>query len=486
MPARCRQPGGGHSGRLLLTAALARELTNGPGQRPRAAALAAAAIDGARSDSARLDSARSGNAPSDGTPGGAGVRAVRALRRALGAGHRRPSGCGSPTSSRPRRPPSAETELLLEAHLSKLVALLELGDPAFSAQLDAFARLAEDRRRSRVMCTSPVRGRRHWPAWPVPLELADELIESAAAYGERIGEPDTWGVQASQLVGLAFLRKDWTRLSDLAAARGMQLTPPEFAVQSGPGCSSRPATGAAAALVTGLPDRPAGRPLAARGAADHRRRARRGVADRRRCAALYDQLLPMAEEFAVVGSAVFSTGPVTLQLGLLAAALGRPDDAARHLEDAAARCDRAGRPAVRRPGARRAGAAVAAARDRPGCPRRELPGRGNEFRRDGEVWTLTFGGRRVQLRDVKGLRDLAVLLAAPGQEVTATDLGAVRPRDARRAATVGRRSGRTRCLTSAPAPRTAPGWLNSMASSRRPTRTRTSPARRGWPPNGTR
>jgi hypothetical protein len=39
------------------------------------------------------------------------------------------------------------------------------------------------------------------------------------------------------------------------------------------------------------------------------------VADRGRCTALYEQLLPMADEFAVVGAAVFTTGPVALQLG---------------------------------------------------------------------------------------------------------------------------------------------------------------------------
>src|SRR5207247_6968016 len=38
------------------------------------------------------------------------------------------------------------------------------------------------------------------------------------------------------------------------------------------------------------------------------------------------------------------------------------------------------------------------------------------------VWTLVFAGRRAQLRDAKGLRDLAVLLGAPGQEVVAADL----------------------------------------------------------------
>jgi hypothetical protein len=275
------------------------------------------------------------------------------------------------------------------------------------------------------------------------LELADELIESAAAYGERIGEPDTWGVQASQLVGLAFLRKDWTRASALAAARGMQLTPPEFApVERAWLLIEAGEMRAATALVAGLPDRPAAYRWRHVALLTTDAELAAVVGDRRRCAALYHQLLPMAEEFGVVGAAVFSTGPVALQLGLLAAALGRPDDAARHLEDAAARCDRLGarlyadraRDELARLRAAAPGAATAPAgpADRAGLPgAAESPGADapNEFRRDGEVWTLTFGGRRVQLRDVKGLRDLAVLLAAPGQEIAATDLatGAVRP-----------------------------------------------------------
>ena len=176
-----------------------------------------------------------------------------------------------------------------------------------------------------------------------------------------------------------------------------------------------------------------------------------------RCAALYERLLPMADEFAVVGAAVFTTGPVALQLGLLAAALGRWDDAARHLQDAAARSDRLG---ARLHGdrARAELARLPSARDQA-----DGDGESSEFRRDGEVWTLVFAGRRAQLRDAKGLRDLAVLLAAPGREVAAAELAA--------GVTAGRpwrwqRSAPTRSWTSGPGPNTAPGWPNSTTSSR--------------------
>ncbi|MFE5393003.1 ATP-binding protein [Streptomyces sp. NPDC056568] len=45
-----------------------------------------------------------------------------------------------------------------------------------------------------------------------------------------------------------------------------------------------------------------------------------------------------------------------------------------------------------------------------------------EFRRNGEVWRLTFEGRTVHLPDAKGLRDLHVLLGLPGQDVAAVRL----------------------------------------------------------------
>jgi len=46
----------------------------------------------------------------------------------------------------------------------------------------------------------------------------------------------------------------------------------------------------------------------------------------------------------------------------------------------------------------------------------------NAFRRDGEYWTIAYGGAVVRMKDSKGLRDVAVLLAHPGREIAAIDL----------------------------------------------------------------
>ena len=229
-------------------------------------------------------------------------------------------------------------------------------------------------------------------------------------------------MESSQLVGLAFIRHDWTRLNGLAAARGQALTPPEFAwherswllIEAGD-------RDGAAALVAAAPSFPAGYRWRHTAMLTTEAELAAAVADRGRCAALYEQLLPMADEFAVVGAAVFTTGPVVLQLGLLAAALGRRDDAVAHLDDAARRCDRLGAPLLRgaSPGAS-GPASWPCATIRPADEGDRADG--NVFRRDGDVWTVAFNGRTVPLRDAKGLRDLAVLLAAPGREVAATEL----------------------------------------------------------------
>jgi hypothetical protein len=400
--------------RWLLTASLARELADGPDRdRLRAAALGVAAVDGARAD---------------GTQTGEGRRALAYALFALcdvrwepGTATERLRIAGELAVAAAA---AGETELLLEAHLSRLVALLELGDPGFAIQLDVFTKLAEDAAIPRYVYLARSR-QATLMSLTGPLEAADQLIDDAAVYGERIGEPDTWGVQASQLAGLAYIRHDWTRLSELAAVRGQAPTPPEFAshlrawllLEAGDQAT-------AAALVASIPDWPTTYRWRHTAMITSDAELAAAAGDRPRCAARYEQLLPMADEFAVVGAAVFTTGPVVLQLGLLAAALGRRDDAVAHLEDAARRCDRLGAALLAtraRAELARVRGELARARDHP-APLDADRGDGNVFRRDGDTWTLAFGGRSVPLRDAKGLRDLAVLLAAPGREVAATEL----------------------------------------------------------------
>jgi hypothetical protein len=51
----------------------------------------------------------------------------------------------------------------------------------------------------------------------------------------------------------------------------------------------------------------------------------------------------------------------------------------------------------------------------------------NELRRDGEVWHLTYLGTTAIVKHSKGLADLAVLLARPGQYIHVTELAGVPP-----------------------------------------------------------
>jgi hypothetical protein len=54
----------------------------------------------------------------------------------------------------------------------------------------------------------------------------------------------------------------------------------------------------------------------------------------------------------------------------------------------------------------------------------------NVFRREGEYWTIAYEGAVVRLKDAKGLRHLARLLADPGREFHAVDLEAAEGRPA--------------------------------------------------------
>ena len=133
------------------------------------------------------------------------------------------------------------------------------------------------------------------------------------------------------------------------------------------------------------------------------------LSDHRAAAEVAYQLLqPYAGQCAVEGILAGSWGSVAAHLGLLARYLGRANDAETHFAQAT-ELDAA------------AGAALAA-RTRSWAADGEIPDNVAMFRFDGEVWTLRYAGRTVWLRDSKGLRDLAVLLARPGEQTHVSEL----------------------------------------------------------------
>jgi tetratricopeptide (TPR) repeat protein len=164
---------------------------------------------------------------------------------------------------------------------------------------------------------------------------------------------------------------------------------------------------------------------------------------------LYEALRPFGPQFVICGTAGATYGSVWRHLALLADVLGRHDEAAEHFERAidahraagalpylahtqrefAAMLLRTGRADDRE----RASGLLAEAIDtyerlgmEPWLHRAqamtEAPAAANEFRREGDVWTLAYGDRAVRLKDAKGLRDLAVLLRRPGTEVHCSEL----------------------------------------------------------------
>ena len=162
---------------------------------------------------------------------------------------------------------------------------------------------------------------------------------------------------------------------------------------------------------------------------------------------LYPALLPYAGRLVLFSGAATVLGPVSYYLGLLATHLGRPDEAVRHLTDAtewsaengalpwlahglAALAD-----ARERRGAEedRTATADARARCRDLAQRLGLdgllevvgqPGTEWSLLNEGGDWVLVAGDERGRLRDSAGLRQLRLLLGAPGRDVSALDLAA--------------------------------------------------------------
>jgi hypothetical protein len=157
----------------------------------------------------------------------------------------------------------------------------------------------------------------------------------------------------------------------------------------------------------------------------------------------YDRLLPHRARHGIEGIGAYSHGSVERHLGLLAGVLGELDAAREHFSAALAANEAAGATLLVARTLRDAGVALedtaqlARAREAYralGVEHRvaELgalaapaaapdPGTG-VFRRCGETWALAWNGLAATVRDGKGMRDLARLLARPGTFIAAVEL----------------------------------------------------------------
>jgi tetratricopeptide (TPR) repeat protein len=348
---------------------------------------------------------------------------------------------------------AADDEILLEARLLAATDRLELADPAFRAELDEFLRLAATSRQPRVRYAALVR-RAALALLAGRLEEASQLIGQAEILGEECGEPGVRDVRYDQ--GWDLLTAQG-RLSELAGTLPEMFPDPESAQARGARAQVLIAAGArneAAEVVAPLLDRgPEVMP------ANHQRLISLAYAAEVTAALgivpaaerIYLALEPFAGQAVVSGVAVTFKGAVAHHLGVLAAVLGRTAAAASHLEQAVATHDRLGavtwslrgqyelaRVRLDQPGQRETALSALAevarkartlglaqlARDAEaaGFAAGQVPVTEGVFARDGAMWTLSYGGVTVRMRDAKGLGDLAVLLAVPGRQVSAADL----------------------------------------------------------------
>ena len=282
------------------------------------------------------------------------------------------------------------------------------------------------------------------------IEAGEVLSEEAAVLGEGVEDHDTGNVRMSQRLEIVRARRDPAQLRATAAeAVRWWVGAPAHAHAVAAGFYARAGDLDAAQreleTVLALEDWRAERSYLWSVFVGEMATAAIALADRSLCRLLLDDLLPVADTCAVNGAFVCFMGAHAHRVGLLHAALGEPAPARDRL--------RQGLQIHRRLGARAwqaeshdalaglGGPDAAQHARRAAALRAELrltadPETGHgvrdvnvatypqtaRLRRAGELWEASFGDRTAHVRDSKGMRDLAALLARPGVWVSALDL----------------------------------------------------------------
>lgn len=417
-----------------VLAALSRELfLIGPAEHARSAVLSAEAVTVARrsGDDSALSLALLARHDSLWQPGLAGPRKVVA-EEMEGVARR-----------------SGDRAFEAEARLLRALAGLELGEASALSDIDEFDRMAAALHQPRfdyLMVT-----RRAAAATMIgQFARAEQLIIEAGRLARRTGEPDAWNVQS----------RLWWRLRSVqgrrldAKVRGREM--PNFALkfwydlQQGLILLEQGHRSDGLRLIrSALQTRPADLTFPYVLAAQWAELGEGAIAadEPTECRRYYEELKPYVGTTVVTAAVVSFDGAVDHHLGLLAAALGRVDEAIGHLESAAliherltawpwlaaSRCELAQLLAARNAPGDAVRAAGLLAEVRQAAIDFELTGlqhraehigspRSNVYSKDGDSWLIRYADREIRLRDSKGLRDIAALLAASGRPVPALTL----------------------------------------------------------------
>jgi tetratricopeptide (TPR) repeat protein len=300
---------------------------------------------------------------------------------------------------------AGDAEMAAQARLLRATALIELGDPAGPGELDAYCRQSGQLGHARARHGALSR-RATLALIAGDLTRAAELAAEAYALGTAIGEPDARGVYETLMWSVRFAgRPDLHEQPDLESDPWPALPVIDAVMKVAMGDLD----GARRALIRlRVDDLPPTHDLELVAFATYAVVAAGSEQQRRR---LHELLRPYAGTHIVVGGCASYVGAVDHHLGLLARSSGRVEDARGHLAAAAAQHDRIGAPTFAQWSRQEAEACGVGAAEQT-CV----------FRRDGDVWTIVYRGTESHLRHAKGLHDLAVLLAHPGDPVHAVEL----------------------------------------------------------------
>ncbi|GAB2572351.1 hypothetical protein GCM10027168_01370 [Streptomyces capparidis] len=353
-----------------------------------------------------------------------------------------------------------DRDMAFYASALRWVALLEQGDPRYLEQFDACIADARASGLPRLSLGSAI-DRSIIAALKGRLDEAETLLDEALAVSRRHQHQEhVYSMAYQHRWALRLLQGRFEELDELHRAL-RESEHPNWRLLEAIGAVQRGDTGHALGYLAevaaggGEPCGPAALPLWLRFQAQ----AAAASGDAALCERARKALAPFAGQWLVSQFGWDVSGPVTLWLGLLDAALERWDaavdgftaahESARRLQalpwSVEARLRLA--QALLARGAGGDGQAAAALldeveRDASAMGMRQVlervrgtrsgeralsdgaarPGPVAVFRCDGGVWTLSFQGRTVHMPDAKGLRDLRILLERPGAFVSAVEL----------------------------------------------------------------